>query len=441
MPKKLNALIMGAAGRDFHLFNTFFRKNPYYAIKCFTAAQIPGIAGRSYPKQMAGKFYKTNIPIFPEEQLAELIKKYKIERVFFAYSDVSYEYIMHKSALVNSLGANFSLISPQYQMIKSKKKVVSVCAVRTGSGKSQVSRLISKILRESGKKVAVIRHPMPYGDLLKEAVQRFGSYEDLEKHNVTLEEREEYESHIKNGVTVFAGVDYEKILRKAEKEADVIIWDGGNNDAPFYKPDLHIVIADPFRVGHESSYYPSETNVLMADALIINKVNTAPKENVAQLKQNLKKLNSNAEIIEANSAIFLEGNSNLAGKKVLVVEDGPTLTHGGMNIGAGFIAAQKAGAEIIDPRPYAVGSIKAVFEKFTQLKEVLPAMGYSEQQLKELEQTINAVPCDLVLSGTPIDLGKLVKTRKPIQRVSYELEEISGQTTIKSLLQKYKIIK
>ena len=431
---------MGAAGRDFHLFNTFFKNYQYYDIKCFTAAQIPGIAGRNFPKEMAGKNYKKDIPIFPEEQLPKLIHDFKIERVFFAYSDVSYEYVMHKASLVNALGANFSLISPIFQMIKSKKKIVSVCAVRTGSGKSQISRKISQILREAGKKVVVVRHPMPYGDLLKEEVQRFASYEDLEKQNVTIEEREEYESHIKNGVTVFAGVDYEKILRKAEKEADIIIWDGGNNDAPFYKPDLHFVVADPFRVGHESSYYPGETNVLLADVLIINKVNTAPKENVEKLRKNLLELNPEPEIIRANSAIKIESSQEISGKKVLVIEDGPTLTHGGMNIGAGYLAAKNEKAEIIDPRPYAVGSIKKVFEKFTQLQDVLPAMGYSEQQLKELEQTINAVPCDFVLSATPIDLGKLVKTKKPILRVSYELEEIEGQTTLKSLLKKFKII-
>lgn len=441
MPKKTNVLIMGAAGRDFHMFNTYFRNRSEFDVKCFTAAQIPGIAGRKYPKKLAGKLYKKDIPIFLEEKVPELIKKLKIDEVFFAYSDLSHETIMHKASLVNSLGATFVLLSPTIQMVKSIKPLISVCAVRTGSGKSQVSRTISKILREAGKKVVVIRHPMPYGDLAKEEVERFGTYSDLKKFKATIEEREEYESHIKNGVVVFAGVDYEKILRKAEKEADVIIWDGGNNDTPFYKPDLQIVVADPFRVGHESTYHPGETNVLMANAIIINKVNTAPKENVSLLKKNLSKMNPTATIIEADSIISLDGSKDISGKKVLVVDDGPTLTHGGMKFGAGYIFAEKHGAQIVDPRPYAKGTIKLMFEKFSHLQKVLPAMGYSSQQLKELEETIKAVPCDLVLSGTPIDLAKLIKSNKPILRVKYELEEIDGQTSLKSLLKKYKIIK
>ncbi|NMC75916.1 MAG: GTPase, partial [Candidatus Methanofastidiosa archaeon] len=383
---KKKVIIMGAAGRDFHDFNTYFRDNSKYEVVCFTATQIPDIEDRVYPKELAGKLYPNGIPIYSEERLRELIKKFDVDKVFLSYSDISHNYVMDKASIVLSSCADFSILGPKSVMIPSTKPVISICAVRTGSGKSPTTRKIRDILKGMGLKVVVVRHPMPYGNLLKEAVQRFETYADLDKADCTIEEREEYEPHIENGTVVFAGVDYERILREAEKEADIILWDGGNNDLPFFKPDLHIVIADPLRAGQELSYHPGETNAMMADVIIINKVDSATKEQVETIKMNIKKINSTAVILEANSPVFVEDKNLIEGKKVLVVEDGPTLTHGNMSFGAGTVAAKKFNAkEILDPRPWAVNSIKEIFDKFTQLGAVLPAMGYSKEQVKELE--------------------------------------------------------
>jgi predicted GTPase len=430
-------VIMGAAGRDFHNFNTYFRDNPNFQVVAFTATQIPDIAGRKYPAALAGKLYPDGIPIFPEEDLDNLIKKYGVTKVYFSYSDVSHEYVMHKASQVQAAGSSFVLLGPQDTMIKSKKPLVSVCAVRTGSGKSQTSRKVSKILTAKGHTVAAIRHPMPYGDLEKQKVQRFATYDDLVKHECTIEEREEYEPYIKNGLIVYAGVDYEAILREAVKEADVILWDGGNNDFPFYKSDLEIVVVDPHRAGHEMLYYPGETNFRRADVLVINKLNTASQENVDKVMANIKKINPSAVIIRANSPIIVENGERIRGKRVLVIEDGPTVTHGGMTFGAGFVAAQQYGAaKIVDPRPAAVGSIKATFAKYSHLEKVLPAMGYGETQTRELAETIAQVDCDLILSGTPIDLNRLIKTRQPLLSIGYELEEI-GTPTLEDVLKKF----
>lgn len=432
--KKIQTLIMGAAGRDFHNFNVCFRNNPQYEVVAFTATQIPGIAGRKYPKELAGKYYPKGIPIYPEEKLTELIKKFKVDEVVFSYSDVAHEEVMHKASTTLAAGAEFKLLGPKSTMLKSKKPVVAVCAVRTGAGKSPTSRKVCLLLKKKGYKVAVVRHPMPYGDLKKQICQRFASFKDLGKHNCTIEEREEYEPHIANGFVVYAGVDYEKILRKAEKEADIIVWDGGNNDFPFIKPDLLIVVADARRAGHEMKYHPGETNLRMADVIIINKVNRASPEDVKKIENNIKKTNPDAKMIHANLAITVEKPESIKNKKVLVVEDGPTLTHGELPTGAAFLAAKKYGAkEIIDPRKYVVGSIKDVYKKFTHLDKVLPAMGYGKRQIKELEQTINKANCDLVVIGTPIDLRRMLKTNKPTVRVKYELEEI-GRPTLKNIL-------
>ena len=432
-----NVLIMGAAGRDFHNFNVYFRDKKEYCVKAFTAAQIPDIEDRKYPSVLAGKLYPDGIPIYPEEKLSSIIKKHEISEVFFSYSDVSHEYIMHKASEVLAAGASFNLLGPRETMIKSKLPVVSVCAVRTGCGKSQTSRKISLILKEKGKRVVVIRHPMPYGDLARQKVQRFATYEDMIKHECTIEEMEEYEPHIKNGIVVYAGVDYGAILEEAEKEADIILWDGGNNDFSFYKADLEIVVADPHRPGHELMYYPGETNFRRAQVLVINKIDSAEKENINLLLENIKKFNPEATVIRANSTIFVPEGKDVDGKTVLVVEDGPTLTHGEMPYGAGIIAATKYGAaKIVDPRPFAVGSIKETFQKYTHLDKVLPAMGYGKKQMDELAQTIDKADCDLVLSGTPIDLGRLIKTNKKILRVSYELEEI-GTPDLKEVLREF----
>jgi predicted GTPase len=417
---------MGAAGRDFHNFNVYFRDNDEYEVVAFTAAQIPGIEKRTYPPELAGPGYPKGIPIYPEERLPELIRKHHVDEVVFAYSDVSHEHVMHRASIVLANGADFRLMGPSTTMLKVKVPVVSVCAVRTGSGKSQTSRKVCGILREKGYNVVVVRHPMPYGDLRKQALQRFASNEDLDKYECTIEEREEYELHINNGIVVYAGVDYEKILREAEKEADIIVWDGGNNDLPFLSSDLHIVVADPHRAGHELTYYPGETNVRMADVVVINKVDTADPMNIETVRRNIKTVNPNATIIEAASPITLDNPELVKGKKVMVVEDGPTLTHGNMAYGAGTIAAKRSGAsEIVDPRPYAVGSIKDTFREYTHLGAVLPAMGYSGEQIRELEDTINAVPCDVVVIGTPIDLRQLLRLNKPAVRAKYELQEIS----------------
>ncbi len=432
----IKTLIMGAAGRDFHNFNTFFRGNKDYEVVAFTATQIPDIEGRQYPRELAGDLYPAGIPIYAESDLADLIKKYQVEQVIFAYSDLPHEYVMHKAAQVNALGADFRLMGTKYTQVKSTKPVVSVCAVRTGSGKSQTTRRVSLILQEMGYKVAAIRHPMPYGNLVRQEVQRFADYGDLDEHECTIEEREEYEPHIDNGVIVYAGVDYEKILRQAEKEADIILWDGGNNDFSFYVSDYQIVVADPHRAGHESTYYPGETNVRMADAFVINKVDTADPEKVMQVRENLRRLNPGAVVIEAASPLFVDDPAAIQGKRVLVVEDGPTLTHGEMAYGAGYVAARRFGAaEIVDPRPFAVKSIAATYVKYPRTGSILPAMGYGEAQTRDLEATINASDVDLVIIGTPIDLTRIIKINKPFQRVRYELQEI-GQPTLKDLLMK-----
>ncbi|MGR6837489.1 cyclic 2,3-diphosphoglycerate synthase [Syntrophomonas erecta] len=429
-------IIMGAAGRDFHNFNTYFRDNPAYQVVAFTAAQIPDIEGRLYPAALAGSGYPEGIPIYAEEELPELIKKYKVDQVVFAYSDVSHEYVMHKASLVNACGADFRLMGPETTMIKSKRKVVAVTSVRTGAGKSQTTRYVAKLLIEAGKKVAVIRHPMPYGNLEEQIAMRFASYEDLDKFKCTIEEREEFEPHIDNGMVVYAGVDYEVILRQAEEEADVILWDGGNNDTPFYYSDVHIVVVDPHRAGHETSYYPGETNLRMADIAIVNKIDSADPASVEAVKDAIVANNPEATIIMANSPISVDEPESVKGKKVLVVEDGPTLTHGGMAYGAGVIAAEKLDAgELLDPRPYAVGSIKTTFAKYNHLSRLLPAMGYGKTQMGELEQTINNSPAEMVVIGTPIDLRRVMSLKKPAVRVGYELEEV-GTPQLAELLAK-----
>jgi len=422
---KNRVLIMGAAGRDFHNFNTYFRGNADYEVVAFTATQIPNIEDRVYPAELAGEIYPQGIPIHPEEDLTNLVHDLEVDQVVFAYSDVSHEYVMHKASQVLAAGADFRLMGAKTTMLRSSKPVVAVCAVRTGSGKSQTARRVSDLLRQRGKQVVVVRHPMPYGNLVKQACQRFAAYEDLERHDCTIEEREEYEPHIDRGVIVYAGVDYERILRQAEQEADVILWDGGNNDMPFYAPDFYIVVADPHRPGHELCYHPGEVNLRAADVVVINKVDTAPPENVAAVRENVSATNPTATIIEAASPIFVEEPEAIRGKRVLVIEDGPTLTHGGMAYGAGAVAARRFGAaELVDPRPYAVGSIMTTYEKHPTIGKVLPAMGYGKEQMKELSRTIENTPCDLVIIGTPIDLRRVVKIGKPSQRVRYELQEI-----------------
>jgi len=430
----IRTLIMGAAGRDFHNFNVFFRDNPDYEVVAFTATQIPDIEGRLYPPQLAGSLYPGGIPIYSEDELLTLIRDRRLDQVVFAYSDVPHEYVMHKASMVLAAGADFRLMGLNSTQIKSTKPVVSVCAVRTGSGKSQTTRRVSKILKGMGFRVAAIRHPMPYGDLVKQAVQRFADYSDLEKQQCTIEEREEYEPHLDNGVIVYAGVDYERILRQAEQEVDIVLWDGGNNDFPFYISDFKIVVADPHRPGHELSYHPGETNARSADVFVINKVDTASPESVMKVRENLRALNPGAQIIEAASPLFVDDPSAIQGKRVLVIEDGPTLTHGEMAYGAGWVAARRFGAaEIVDPRPFAVNSIKATFEKYPKTGPILPAMGYGEAQTRDLEQTIRNADVDLVIIGTPIDLTRIIKIDKPSQRVRYELQEI-GQPTLEDLL-------
>ena len=423
---KVRVIIMGAAGRDFHNFNAYFRDNDEYEVVAFTATQIPGIEKRTYPRELAGSNYPNGIPIYPEEKLPQLIRKHNVNQVIFAYSDVPHEYVMHKASIALANGADFRLMGPSTTMLKAKVPVVSVCAVRTGSGKSQTSRRVCSILKNMSFNVVVVRHPMPYGDLRKQACQRFASYSDLDKHECTIEEREEYEPHIDNGIVVYAGVDYETILREAEKEADIIVWDGGNNDLPFYASDLHIVVADPHRPCHELTYHPGETNLRMANVVVINKVDTADPMNIETVHKNIKMANPKATVIEAASPITVDDSEIIKGKQVLVIEDGPTLTHGNMKYGAGTIAAKKLEAkELLDPRPYAVGSIKNTFEKYTHLGNLLPAMGYGNEQIKELEETINAIPCDVVVIGTPVDLRKLLNLNKPAVRARYELQEVS----------------
>ena len=427
-------IIMGAAGRDFHDFNMYFKDNADYQVVAFTATQIPDIEGRMYPPELAGTSYPEGIPILPESELADLIKKHNIDEVFLSYSDLSHEYVMHKASEVLAAGADFCLLGPDHIQLKAKVPVISICAVRTGCGKSQTTRRVADILRKAGKTVVVVRHPMPYGDLREQICQRYATYEDMDKHKCTIEEREEYEPHIDRGVILYAGVDYEKILREAEKEADIILWDGGNNDFSFYRSDLHIVVTDPHRAGHETCYHPGEANLRMADVAVINKVDTAYPEDVFTLRDNIRQLAPEAVIIEAASPQFIEGD--ITGKEVLVVEDGPTLTHGGMSFGAGTMAAERMGARLVDPYPFAVGSIRETFDKFEHLGPVLPAMGYGEEQIKELEETIHAVECDAVIVGTPIDLTRIIKIDKPAYRVKYELQEI-GKPTLEDVLKKF----
>ena len=435
--QKIKVIIMGAAGRDFHNFNVYFRNNDAYEVVAFTATQIPGIEGRTYPPELAGPNYPNGIPIYPEEELPRLIKEFDVDQVVFAYSDVSHEYVMHKASVALANGADFRLMGPKTTMLKAKVPLVSVCAVRTGSGKSQTSRQVAKILRSKGLKVVVIRHPMPYGDLREQICERFASYEDLDKYKCTIEEREEYEPHIDNDIIVYAGVDYGEILREAEKEADVIVWDGGNNDLPFYKSDLHIVVADPHRAGNELTYYPGETNLRMANVVIINKVDTADPKNVEAVKENIRMVNPNAKILEAASPITADRPELIKGKRVLVIEDGPTLTHGNMPYGAGAIISKKLGAsEIVDPRPYAVGSIKETYKKYTHLGAILPAVGYGERQIAELKETIDKTPCDTVVIGTPIDLRRVMTIDKPTVRVKYELK-VLGSTTLEQILEEF----
>ncbi len=429
MSDPVRTVIMGAAGRDFHNFNVYFRDNPSYDVVAFTATQIPGIEGRTYPPNLSGTSYPNGISILPEEDLPKIIKEKNLDLVVLAYSDLSHEEVMHKASLVLACGADFRLMGPNTTMLKSNLPVVSVCAVRTGAGKSTVSRAVSRSLKKFVGRVVVVRHPMPYGNLAKEECQRFATYEDMKRFECTIEEREEYEPHLDMGNIVYAGVDYEKILREAEKEADVILWDGGNNDLPFFKPDLQIVVVDPHRPGHEIRYYPGEANLRMADVVVINKVDTAPPGNVETVRKNIKRAKPDATIVEAASDIHVEDESQIRGKRVVAIEDGPTVTHGEMKEGVGAIAARKFGAkELIDPRPFAVGSIKRIYEKYPHLGQVLPAMGYGEKQIKELEQTINAIDCDCLVIGTPIDLRRIMTLAKLAVRVRYEIRETTKPT-------------
>ena len=416
-------IIMGAAGRDFHDFNVYWRDNPNYEVVCFTATQIPDIDGRTYPPELSGDRYPKGIPIYPEEKLPELIAEHKVDLVVLAYSDLPHEVVMNKASLVMACGANFKLLGHKATMLRSRKPVIAICAVRTGCGKSQTSRAVVKVLKELGKKVAAVRHPMPYGDLRKQVCQRFAELADLDKHECTIEEREEYEPHIEAGNVIYAGVDYGKILEAAEQEGDVVLWDGGNNDLSFYKPDLYITVVDPHRPGHEVKYYPGETNLRMADVVIVNKMDSAEPGGIATVLDNIARVNPDATVIKCNSPLTVSDPDAIKGKRVLVVEDGPTVTHGEMPYGAGYVAAKAAGAAIVDPRPFAVGSIRNTFEKYSHCKEVLPAMGYGDQQVKELQDTIDAADCDVVVIGTPIDLTRTLKINKPAVRVIYELEE------------------
>lgn len=422
---RTRVVIMGAAGRDFHNFNCLFRDNPDYRVVAFTATQIPDIEGRTYPPVLAGELYPEGIPVHPEEELEAIVRDQSVDEVWFSYSDVPFDYVMDKASHVVGWGAHFGVCSTTKTMLASSRPIIAVTAVRTGVGKSQTTRYISRILRQLGKKVVAVRHPMPYGELSKQVCQRFATYEDLDLHECTIEEREEYEPHIDNGFVVYAGIDYEQILRQAEKEADLILWDGGNNDTPFYRPDLHITLVDPHRPGHELTYYPGETNLLMADMLIVNKVQTADPENLKTVLANCAAYNPRATVVQCRSAIVVDQPELIRGKRALVVEDGPTLTHGGMSYGAGWFAARDAGAaEIVDPIPFAVGSIKDTYEAFPNARQILPAMGYGAEQIRELEATINAVDADVVVEGTPIELSKVLEANKPIANVRYELEEL-----------------
>ncbi|MBT9154432.1 MAG: Cyclic 2,3-diphosphoglycerate synthetase [Firmicutes bacterium] len=434
--QKRRVLIMGAAGRDFHNFNVRYRNDSQVEVVAFTATQIPDIEGRVYPAELAGPLYPAGIPIYAEEELSHLIKSLCVDEVVFSYSDVPHTYVMHKASQVIATGATFSMLGASQTMVKSHKPIVAVCAVRTGVGKSQTTRKVCDTLKAMGKKVVAVRHPMPYGDLTAQVCQRFASYADLDYHKCTIEEREEYEPHIDRGVIVYAGIDYEQILRAAEQEADVIVWDGGNNDTPFFKPDVHITLVDPHRPGHELLYHPGESNLRMADVIVINKIETANPESVSLVRESIARINPAAIVIDGASPIFVEDMTLLRGKRVLVIEDGPTLTHGEMAYGAGVVAAKKFGAaELVDPRPYAVGTIKATFEKYSHMGALLPAMGYGAKQISELEHTIEATPCDTVLIATPIDLRRVLKIDKNTTRVRYELQEI-GKPTLQDVLAK-----
>jgi predicted GTPase len=435
--KSKRIIICGAAGRDFHNFNVLYRNDPDIEVVAFTATQIPDIDGRIYPKELSGKYYPKGIPIFAEDEIEKLIVKHHIDEVVFSYSDVTNQHVMHIGSKVMAAGAAYSMVSPVKTMIPSGKPVVSVCAVRTGCGKSQTTRAVSDILTEMGKKVVAIRHPMPYGNLVEQKVQRFATIDDLVRHNCTIEEMEEYEPYIERGRVIYAGVDYEAIIRQAEQEADIILWDGGNNDTPFYKPDIEIVVTDPHRAGHELLYYPGQINFLRADVIIINKVDSADPDQVIRLEENIRKYNPSATVIKANSRIDLDLPELIRDKRVLVVEDGPTLTHGEMKYGAGIVAAQRFGAkEIVDPRPWTVGTITETFKKYPAIGTLLPAMGYGNQQVKDLEETIRKTPCDSVIIGTPIDLSRVIDIDKPTVRVKYELQEISSPG-LKSILEKH----
>lgn len=430
-------IIMGAAGRDFHNFNVYFRDNERYRVVCFTATQIPDIDGRQYPAELAGKLYPDGIPIVSDEKLRDLIVENKVDLVAFSYSDVPHMEVMHKASIVTAAGADFVIIGASYTMLESTRKVVSVCAVRTGCGKSQTSREVVRILQKMGKKVVSVRHPMPYGDLTRQVVQRFATYEDMDRYDCTIEEREEYEPYVRMGAVIYAGIDYEKILRAAEKEADVIVWDGGNNDTPFFKPDVNIVVFDPHRAGHETAYHPGETNMLLADIAIINKVDSAPVENVEKVRRTIEANNPEATIVLANSELLAENPERIKGKRVLVVEDGPTLTHGEMQYGAGVIAARRFGAaSLADPRPYLAGTLKETFEKYPNIGTLLPAMGYSSQQIKDLETTINDCPCDMVVLATPVDLLHLMTIDKPTIRIRYEYRDNSRPALEELLLER-----
>ena len=428
---KVKTLIMGAAGRDFHNFNLIYRDNDKYDVVAFTATQIPDIDGRKYPAELAGELYPNGIPIHDESDLQQLIKDNNIEEVVFSYSDIMHEDVMHKASKVIAWGAHFKILGGEPTMVKSTKPVIAIGAVRTGCGKSQTTRRVAQILKDAGHKVAAIRHPMPYGDLAEQKVQRFATLDDLKKHKCTIEEMEEYEPHIETGTIVYAGVDYEAIVREAEKEADIILWDGGNNDMPFYKPDLNIVVVDPHRAGHERLYYPGETNLLMADVVVINKIDTADTEDIDEVRWSVRDANPNAIIIDAASPISVKEAELILGKTALVVEDGPTLTHGEMTYGAGMVAAEKFGAaDVVDPRPFTVGSITETFEKYPDIGELLPAMGYGDQQMKDLEKTIENTKCEVVIIGTPIDLRRIIKIKQPSVRVTYDLQEIGLPTLV-----------
>ncbi len=427
---------MGAAGRDFHNFNVFFRNNPEYEVVAFTATQIPFIENRRYPPELAGDLYPEGIPIYPEEELPRLVREHNVDVVVFAYSDVSHEYVMNRASTALAAGADFWLLGPRSTMLKSSKPVISVGAVRTGAGKSPTSRRVASILKSRGLRVVVVRHPMPYGDLAKQAVQRFASMEDLDRYGVTIEEREEYEPHLAMGNVVYAGVDYERILREAEKEADVILWDGGNNDFPFFESDLHIVVADPLRAGHERRYHPGEANLRMADVVIISKVDSAPMESVLQVLKSVRELNPRARIIRAAMPITVEDPGAIEGKKVVAVEDGPTLTHGEMSFGAAVVASRLHGGILVDPTPYFVGTLRDALRKYPQIKNYVPALGYSEEQIRDLRETLNSVPADLIVSATPVDLTRLMELNKPVVRVRYEIQEI-GRPTLEDVIEEF----